>query len=127
MPAGVLTSWALLVWEELDRSGCDARAIFKAAHLKPERLGDANARYSVVAVQKLWALAIEASDDDNFAYHVGCQWRPTTFHALGYSWLASATLDEGLKRIVRYSRVVNGLVRFSFQHWPVYKQDAARH
>ena len=115
MPAKVLTSWALLIWEELERSGCDARAIFKRARLRPEYLGDANARYSVVAMQRLWALSIEASGDDDFAYHVGCQWRPTAFHALGYSWLASATLAEGLKRVARYSRVVSGVTRFTFQ------------
>jgi len=116
MPAMVLTSWALLIWDELNKHGCDARAIFKRAGLKPERLGDANARYSVAAMQKLWALAIEASGEDSFAYNVGRQWRPTTFHALGYSWLASATLAGGLKQIARYSRVVNNGVSVSFQH-----------
>lgn len=115
MPPKVLTSWALLIWEDLVKCGCDARAIFKQAGLKPERLGDANARYSVAAMQKLWALAIEASGEDNFAYRVGRQWRPTTFHALGYSWLASATLAGGLKQIARYSRVVNDGVSVSFQ------------
>ena len=115
MPPRVLTSWALLVWDELNQRGCDARAIFKQAGLKPERLGDANARYSVVAMQKLWALAIEASGDENFAYKVGRQWRPTTFHALGYTWLASTTLAEALRRIARYSRIVNSGVEISFQ------------
>jgi len=116
MPPMVLTSWALLVWDELNNLGCDARAIFKQAGLRPEQLGDANARYSVAAVQKLWPLAIEASGDDNFAYKVGRQWRPTTFHALGYTWLACTTLAEGLKRMARYSRVVSSGVEISFQH-----------
>ncbi len=116
MPPMVLTSWALLIWDELNQRGCDARAIFKQAGLKPERLGDANARYSTVAMQKLWALAIEASGDHNFAYKVGRQWRPTTFHALGYTWLACTTLAEALKRLARYSRVVNSGVDISFQH-----------
>jgi len=116
MPPMVLTSWALLIWEDLNRRGCDARAIFKQAGLKPDRLGDANARYSVAAMQKLWALAIEASGDDNFAYKVGRQWRPTTFHALGYTWLACTTLAEALKRMARYSRIVHNGIDISFQH-----------
>ena len=111
----VLTSWALLVWDELNECGCDARAIFKQAGLDPNRLGDANARYSVAAMQKLWAFAIDASDEENFAYKAGRQWRATTFHALGYSWLASATLAEGLKRMARYSRVVNSSVSTAFE------------
>ena len=77
MPAMVLTSWTLLVWEELEDSGCDARAIFKKAKLSPEHLGDANARYPVVAMQRLWPLAIEASGNPDFAYRVGRRWRPT--------------------------------------------------
>jgi len=116
MPPMVLTSWALLVWDELNNRGCDARAIFKQAGLEPDRLGDANARYSVAAMQKLWALAIEASGDAYFAYKVGRQWQPTTFHALGYTWLACTTLAEALQRIARYSRVVNSGVEISFQH-----------
>ena len=115
MPPMVLTSWALLVWDELNQRGCDALAIFKKAGLKPERLGDANARYSVAAMQKLWALAIAASGDDSFAYKVGRQWRPTTFHALGYTWLACETLAEGLKQIARYSRIVNSGIEVSFE------------
>jgi AraC-like DNA-binding protein len=67
-------------------------------------------------MQKLWALAIEASGEDNFAYNAGRQWRPTTFHALGYTWLACTTLTEGLKRIARYSRIVNSGIDISFQH-----------
>jgi hypothetical protein len=73
MPPMVLTSWALLICDELNQHGCDARAIFKQAALKPERLGDASARYFVAAMQKLWALAIEASGEDNFAYSAGRQ------------------------------------------------------
>jgi AraC-like DNA-binding protein len=111
----VLTSWALLIWDGLNQRGCDARAIFKQAGLEPQRLGDCNARYSEAAMQKLWALAIEASGDANFAYKVGRQWRPTTFHALGYTWLACTTLAEGLKLLERYSRVVNSGITVSFQ------------
>jgi len=115
MPPMVLTSWALLIWDGLKQHGCDARAIFKQAGLEPQRLGDCNARYSEAAMQKLWALAIEASGDADFAYKAGRQWRPTTFHALGYTWLACTTLAEALKLLARYSRVVNSGISVSFQ------------
>jgi AraC-like DNA-binding protein len=33
-------------------------------------------------------------------------WRPTDFHALGYAFLASRTLEEALRRLERYYRIV---------------------
>ena len=55
----------------------------------------------------MWSAAVEASGDACFGLRVASFWHPTTFHALGYSWLASSNLAEGFDRVVRYSSMLN--------------------
>src|SRR5690348_345067 len=106
MGPSTLASWALLIQRSLAARGIDADALFRRAKMDPAQLHDPNARYPMVAVQHLWALAAEATHDPCFGLEVGQAWHPTTFHALGYSAIASASLREALGYVVRYSRVV---------------------
>jgi AraC-like DNA-binding protein len=101
-----LASWALLIHRALTACRIDADALFRRAGMDPDRMRDPNARYPVSAIQRLWALAAAATDDPCFGLQVAQLWHPTTFHALGYSALASETLRDALLRAVRYSRVV---------------------
>jgi AraC-like DNA-binding protein len=106
MGPSTIASWAELIARTLDERGRDAGAILREAHLWPEQLGDPNARYPVAAMQRLWELSLEATGDPCFGLEVGRRWHPTTFHALGYTALASSTLREALHYLVRYCRVV---------------------
>ena len=106
MVTSTLTSWALLIHRALTDRGIDADALFRRAGLDPARMNDPNARYPQTGMQRLWALATSASGDECFGLEVAQHWHPTTFHALGYSALASETLRDALLRVVRYGRVV---------------------
>lgn len=102
-----LSSWALLVWEELHQRGHDADALFHQAGLDPARLKDPNARFPVEKLRCMWAAARAQAQDPALGVAIGMRWNPTTFHALGYAWLASATLAEGFHRLARYGRLVS--------------------
>ena len=106
MGPSTLSSWALLIARALAARGLDAEELFRRAGMPPERMRDPNARYPVASMQRLWSLATESSQDPCFGLDVGQLWHPTTFHAMGYTALASSTLREALNCVVRYSRVV---------------------
>ncbi|MFV1992457.1 MAG: AraC family transcriptional regulator [Acidiferrobacterales bacterium] len=110
-----LTSWALLVWKALQTHGHDARTIFKLADLDSAKLGDGNARYRLDRMSKLWEIVIKETKDPCFGIEVGALWTATTFHALGFTWLASHTLKDALTRLVRYSRIVNNSLNVSLE------------
>lgn len=107
MPASTLSSWALLVWEELNARQLDANGLFKQAGLSPAKLGSGTARFPVANMIQLWNLARDASGDDGFGIAAGERWSATTFHALGFAWLASNSLGEALRRMARYGRFLN--------------------
>jgi len=102
-----ITSWALLIWKSLQARGLDSYSIFKEAGLDSTKLGDGNARYRLTDLTNLWQLSLEETGEPCFGIEVGNSWSPTTFHALGYAWLASNSLKDGLVRFTRYSRIVN--------------------
>jgi len=110
-----LTSWAVLVWKGLESEGLDPRPLFVQAGLNPDHLHDANARYPVRAMTRLWNLAVEATHDDCFGLAAAGFWHPTTFHALGYAWLASVTLKQAFERMVRYAHLVSNATQVSLQ------------
>src|SRR3954471_22370346 len=101
MGPSTLAAWALLIARSLAERGIDAEPLFRRAGMPPERLHDANARYPWAAVERLWQLGAEASEDPCFGLEVGRLWHPTTFHALGYVALASASLREALTYVAR--------------------------
>lgn len=113
MPASTLSSWALLVWEELNARQLDAQAIFQAAGLAPSKLSNTVARFPLANMTQLWDLAAQASGDDGFGIAAGGRWNPTTFHALGFAWLASNSLGEALHRMARYGRFLNDGLDYS--------------
>jgi AraC-like DNA-binding protein len=84
----------------------DPLPVFLAAEIDPARLNVSGARYPYSSMQKLWAAAIEATGDPCFGLTVGKNIRPTTFHALGFSWVSSRTLLESLQRLCRYSKLL---------------------
>jgi AraC-like DNA-binding protein len=67
-------------------------------------------------MQQLWHTAVQLTGDPLFGIKVASYWHPTTFHALGYSWMASGSLKEAMERAVRYSKVVSDVVQLTFDY-----------
>ncbi len=111
----VLSSPVLMIAKALDSCGHDSHEIFRQAGLDYERLSRPLSRYSYQSLQRLWSVAVETTGDACFGLRVASFWHPTTFHALGYSWLASRSLAEGFDRFVRYSGMVNTAARGRLQ------------
>jgi AraC-like DNA-binding protein len=109
MPANTatsLSSWARAIRKPLEASGCDGDALLREAGMDPALLDDPTARYPLAQTTRLWRLAVAASGDPCFGLRVASAVSQTTFHALGYTLMASTTLREAFERVVRYFRIV---------------------
>lgn len=114
MYPSTLASWALLIAKGLENCGRDADAIFRQAGLDPEQLRVPGARFDNAALNKLLERTEDACGDPCFGIHISQYWHPTTFHALGYAWLASDTLKNGFQRLIRYADIVSNQLRVEF-------------
>lgn len=95
------------MWRALESYRLDPDALFRRANLDPEKLYEPNARYRDADLYKLWTLAVRTTKDPCIGLRVASFWHPSAAHALGYAWLASATLKDALRRTVRYFRMMS--------------------
>ncbi len=100
-----LASGMLSTWRFLEARGVDPRPIFLEAGLDPAALADSNARYPVDGIHRLAEAVEAATGDELFGLRLGEHWHPSMGHALGYAWLASATLRDAFERLSRYYRI----------------------
>lgn len=107
MPYTTLATSALSIWRALESYGVDPETLFRRARLDPDKLYNPDARYRDAKLYDLWQLSLEATGDANFGLKVASFWHPSAAHALGYAWLASATLQDALERTVRYFRLMS--------------------
>jgi len=106
--ATTLTATAKVIAETLEKHyATDPRPDFAAAGLDYSLLSVSGARYPWDGMQRLWENAVSVTGDPCFGLWAGRHIRPTSFHALGYSWLASETLLGSLNRLCRYLRVIS--------------------
>lgn len=112
--ATALTSWAKAIRKALDAAGVDSARLFAEAGLDRAALDDPNARYAVDATTRLWRLAVAATGEEAFGLTVARHINHTTFHALGYSLIASNTLREVFERMLRYFRLISDAAELTF-------------
>lgn len=85
----------------------DPAKVFSDAGLDYSQLSNGETRYPWRDMQNLWTHAVEATKDPCFGLFVGRNIRPTSFHALGFSWLVSQTLLGSLQRLCRYHEIIS--------------------
>jgi len=101
-----LSATARLIAETLETDySVDPSPVFLRADLDISQLSVPGARYPSRSMQALWRAAVEATQDPCFGLFAGRRIRPS-FHALGFSWIASQSLLGALRRLCRYHDVI---------------------
>ena len=101
-----LSATARLIAETLEKDySVDPAPVFQQADLDISQLRVPGARYPSRNMQALWRAAVEATRDPCFGLRAGMHVRPS-FHALGFSWIASQSLLGALRRLCRYHDVI---------------------
>lgn len=101
-----LATLILPIAKALRLQGVDPMVLFEQADIDPASVINADRRIPLPKMQALWRLAQEATGDEAFGLHAAEQLQPATLHGLGLAVLASSTIYDVLKRLVRFSRVL---------------------
>lgn len=97
-----LANWTRALCKQLDALDLDSAALCRAAGIDPAQADNSHTAFPLSATLQLWRLAIAASNDPALGLRVSRFVSPATFHALGYTLVASGSLREVFERIVRY-------------------------
>lgn len=87
--------------------GLDADEIFVRAGLDPKKIFDADARFPVYGMNRVWLIAEQESKSPTIIYDVMPKVELQMLHAMGHAWVASRNLEEALERFVRYYRILS--------------------
>jgi AraC-like DNA-binding protein len=116
--ATALLSPVLNVWRALEARGMDPAPIFRSAGVDPALLKVPGKRLPARVTQRLIRTVDEAVNDPGFGIDVAKQMHGTALHAVGFAWLSSATLEDGLRRLARYFRVLSELWSLQIEETP---------
>jgi AraC-like DNA-binding protein len=114
-PPTTVATLLLGLYRHVAACGHDADALFARAGVDSRLFLQPGARVRSEAVNRVWVAAELAVGDDCLGLEVGRRTHPSAADALGYAWLASATLRDGMKRLARYMRVFAGIARVGFR------------
>lgn len=115
-PPTVLSSWTQVLVSALDQRGLDTRPLLLEAGIDPASVAEPGRRFPLEATTRLWRLAAEETREESLGLWVSKFSNHTTFHALGYAFMASRTLREAMERVVRFNATVSDVAEVSFTH-----------
>lgn len=95
-----------ILWKIIESYGYDPDIVFSRVGLSREMLRKQGARIPQQTVDRLWDEATDLVKDPCLGLRAAEFWHPSHFNALGYAWLASASLREALSRLERYIHVL---------------------
>jgi len=96
-----------VLWKLLEAHGHDPEPLFSRAGISPDAIKTAGARVPFSVYDRLWREASRLIADPCFGLQAGEFWHPSHWYALGYAWLSSRTLRDGLNRFKRYSHIIS--------------------
>ncbi|WP_288132813.1 AraC family transcriptional regulator [Microbulbifer sp.] len=130
-----LSGWVIPISKAMQANGIDVQQALDASGITNEDLESQDARIEVSKLRKLVSYCNARLPRKDFSIQVAEQFHPGMFHALGYAMMSSASLEDGLQRIVRYKRIVSDACRvemseeeegLSFRMYPMYYDDDHR-
>jgi AraC-like DNA-binding protein len=104
--ATVLLSQGINIVRALEARGVDANALFREAGVDPALFHAPEVRVRTEVVERIFELVERATGDPCIGLAIGQQVRGVALHAVGYAWLASATLHDAMSRLARSTRVL---------------------
>jgi AraC-like DNA-binding protein len=107
---GVTSGLLLPLHQTLLLRGLNADALLLRANIKPAQLLDQRSRISQRDSIQFWRLADEACEHDpGLAVAIAGQFNLRALGLLGMAWLASTSLREATRRLVRYYDLVSSI------------------
>ena len=102
----VLGSWTQTLLDAVRDESFDTRELLDAVGLDADESLAPNARHSAEVISDLWSCAARMSGNPCIGIDAVRYVNSTTFQALGYSVLASATMRDAFERYARFGRII---------------------
>mgnify|MGYP000438104902 CR=1 FL=1 len=109
MSQTTLSTIPRLIAQVLSIYDVDPEPIFSAANI--DMTSDAQTRVPMANMATLWKLAVQETKNNELGLVAASLFQPVYLKSIGMAWLASANLEEGLKRFIASSQLVNTVMQ----------------
>jgi AraC-like DNA-binding protein len=103
----ILATFVVPIAKALRLHGVDPMPLLEQSEIDPAHVINADRRINGEQLDTLLRLSIEESGSAAFGLEAAEQIQPATLHALGLAFLASDTVLDGLRRLVRFTHVLS--------------------
>lgn len=103
----LLATFILPVARALRLRGVDAMQVLEEVGIDPAGMVRPDWRISHDLMNEFMRRAVEATEDEAFGLYAAEQLQPQVLHGLGLAWLASDTVYDGLRRLVRFGKLIS--------------------
>ena len=111
----VLGTFILPVASALSANGIDAIDVVTEVGLDPAKAANPDWRVSHEHMNELMERCVELTGNEAIGLQAAEHLQPQALHALGLAWLASDTVYDGLRRLVRFGRLINTGITMSLE------------
>ncbi len=101
-----------MTWQAMRQAGLDCAAIFGSVNM-PDAPPDQNQRRENSTQHRFWRAAERVSGDPDIGLHIGGLMPPFRGQVLEYIFLSSPDFGEGLRRAIRYQRLLTDAMQVS--------------
>jgi AraC-like DNA-binding protein len=102
----ILATFILPIAQALRSQGIDALEVIESVGIDAAGVINPDRRIAIDKMQALLRTCVELTDDEAFGLVAAEQLQPQVLHGLGLAWLASDTVFDGLKRTVRFGKLM---------------------
>lgn len=93
--------------ETLRQRGVDATEVIRSVGIVPSDLANPEYRISIYEFNELMHQCVELTGDEAIGLYCAQAVQPQILHGLGLGWLSSDTVYDGLRRLVRFSKLIS--------------------
>jgi len=103
----ILATFLLPIAQTLRLQGEDAMEVIESVGIDPASIVNSDRRVPLDAMHKLMRRCIEVTGNQSFGLMAAEQLQPQILQGLGLGWLVSDTVYDGLRRTVRFCRLMS--------------------
>ncbi|MDP2560670.1 AraC family transcriptional regulator [Psychrobium sp. 1_MG-2023] len=107
MSQTTLSTIPKLLIQVLEVNEIDARAVFKQAGIEFDSIDDKNHRIPMEDMATLWQHCVKATNNPELGLIAASLFHPAYLKGVGMAWMASANLEQGLRRFIENSQLIN--------------------
>ena len=111
----ILGTLILPVAETLQQRGIDATDLIRSVGIVPSDLANPEYRVSIDEFDELMRQCVDLTGDEAIGLYCAEAMQPQALHGLGLGWLASDTVYDGLRRLVRFAKLLNSVAELHLE------------